>query len=262
MNELLCLPTVGEAQGPADFLATLTAEAEAHVAVRHPWLAAFAKGDLPDPVHAVREFAVTYHGYSQWFPRYLQAVIRRLPDGSHRALLAENLAEERGQLDAGDRLALAEAGIDPDRVAGIPHSRLFRQFCHALGITDAELELPRPEAARWRERFFSLLQRGSAAFCVGALGLGTEGVVRPIYLQLLEGIRRAVPLRREDYVFFELHCLVDDQHHKDLLAISAELAATPAGRAGLRSGMRTALDLRAEFFDALHRRLLVRSEPA
>lgn len=232
-------------------LAALVAEAEAHVAVDHPWLRAFAAGSLPDPERAVRTFAVTYNGYSQWFPRYLRMVIDRLSDPAHKALLAENLAEEKGELHEEDRLALVEAGIDVAQVEGVPHSRLFRDFCRAVGIADGDLEQVRPAAAQWRERFLLGLQQGSAAFCVGALGLGTEGVVRTIYTKLLAGIRTMTSLPRRDYVFFELHCLVDDQHQKDLLAIAETMAAQPQGHQQLRAGMRFALDLRAEFWGKL-----------
>lgn len=253
MNTPDCL--VSAAAG-AELLADLVAEAEAHAAVDHPWLRAFAAGELPDPAAAVRDFAVTYHGYSQWFTRYLQMVIDRLVDPRHKALLAANMAEEKGELHEDDRQALLEVGIDPRQVEGIPHSRLFRDFCGSLGITAAELEQVQPAADRWRRRFLLGLQQGTPAFCCGALGLGTEGVVRPIYRQLLAGIRRATPLARAEYLFFELHCLVDDQHQKDLLGIAADQVQQPDGFEQLRAGMRFALDLRCEFWQQLHERAL------
>ena len=76
-------------------------------------------------------------------------------------------------------------------------------------------------------------------------------MVRPIYEQLLSGIIGMGMLRREDYVFFELHCLVDDQHQQDLRDIARDLIATPGGDQGLRRGMRTALEMRCEFWDSL-----------
>src|SRR5690606_18334914 len=125
-------------------------------------------GTLPDLAAAVRDFAVTYCGYSAWFTRYLQMVIDRLTDPRHKALLAQNMAEEKGELHEEDREALVAVGIDPEQVEGIPHSRLFRDFCHSPGITDDELQQVQPLAARWRERFLLGLQQGSAAFCCGA----------------------------------------------------------------------------------------------
>jgi pyrroloquinoline quinone (PQQ) biosynthesis protein C len=256
MTSADCLVPALPRPDDARSLAALVAEAEAHKAVHHPWLRAFAAGTLPAPAAAVRDFAVVYRGYSQWFTRYLQVVIDRQTESRHKDLLAENLAEEKGELHPEDREALAAVGIDPVTVDGIPHSRLFREFCHTLGITDEELSQCQPEAAKWRERFLLGLQQGSAAFCCGALGLGTEGVVRAIYRQLLSGIQKATKLTRPEYVFFELHCLVDDQHQKDLLSIAEDHVRMPGGRAQLRAGMRFALDLRAEFWDALLERAM------
>ena len=102
---------------------------------------------------------------------------------------------------------------------------------------------------QWRTRFFQFLQNATEAQAVGALGLGTEQIVRPVYEKLLSGIKRLGLLTREQYVFFELHCLVDDQHQQDLLSIARDLASTPEGMRDLRSGMRTALALRCEFWD-------------
>jgi pyrroloquinoline quinone (PQQ) biosynthesis protein C len=229
----------------------LVDEANAHPALHHPWLDAVANSTLPDPFGALRSFASTYHGYSCWFPRYLRAVIDRLEAPAHRELLLANLEEEKGHLGEEDRAALLAIGIDPASVDGIPHPELFRRFCRAMGVTPAELAVVHPAAQRWRTRFLAMLDGGSPAFGVGALGLGTESVVRPIYLKLLAGIRALNRLDRPDYVFFELHCEVDDQHQKDLLAVAAELATTPAGRADLALGMRSALDLRRQFWDAM-----------
>lgn len=234
-----------------DPVTDLVREAENHQAVHHPWLRRFAAGQLPDPAAAVRDFAVSYHGYSQWFTKYLQVVIDRLTEPRHKALLAANMAEEKGELHAEDRAALLEVGIDPAGVDGISHALLFGDFCRALGIGKEELGVVQPPAGRWRQQFLLGLQQGTAAFCCGALGLGTEGVVRPIYRQLLAGIRTATRLARTDYVFFELHCLVDDQHQKDLLGIARDQVGRPGALEQLRSGMQFALDLRVQFWQSL-----------
>ena len=90
----------------------------------------------------------------------------------------------------------ADVGIDVAQVEGVPHSQLFRQFCRALGITDGEPETVRPAVSVWRGKFLPGLQHGTPAFCVGALGLGTEGVVRASGLaQLRAGMRFALDPR-------------------------------------------------------------------
>ena len=77
-------------------------------------------------------------------------------------------------------------------------------------------------------------------------------MVKPIYQQILAGIQRLPFLTRQDYVFFELHCLVDDQHQEDLLTVAKELVLGQEGIEELRSGMETALDLRCDFWDYLY----------
>ncbi|MCR9246348.1 MAG: iron-containing redox enzyme family protein [bacterium] len=229
----------------------LVGESLAHPAVHHPYLRAFAAGDFADPVAAMRHYALEYSGYAAWFPHYLRSVIRRLERQDHRKLLLRNLEEERGELDPDDCEALRAVGVDPEPLIGIPHPQLFRRFCHALGLTDEQLEKPSAAAVKWRSDFLEFLGTATAAEAVGALGLGTEHIVRPVYEHLLAGIRRTGVLQRNDYVFFELHCLVDDQHQQDLLAIARELASETNGLEELRRGMRIALDLRCEFWNAI-----------
>ncbi|MFN3244137.1 MAG: TenA family transcriptional regulator [Planctomycetota bacterium] len=234
----------------------LVQESLAHPAVHHPFLTRFSRCEFRDPVAALRTYAVEYSGYAAWFPRYLKAVISRLESEEHRHLLAHNLEEEQGHLGEDECDELRKVGIDPRTVQGVPHPKLFRRFCDAMGIADRELQQPRPAARRWRERFENFLRRATPAQAVGALGLGTEHIVRPVYEQLIEGILSMGKLRRHEFVFFELHCLVDDQHQQDLLEIARDLAQAPGGFAELRSGMLTALQLRCEFWDDLYRTIL------
>lgn len=236
-------------------ISDLVRESLSHPAVHHPFLTTFAAGQFGDPVAVLRRYALEYSGYASWFPHYLRGVIRRLDRQDHRMLLLRNLEEERGQLDEDDCEALRGVGLDPDALVGIPHPVLFRRFCHALGITDHELATPTEAAVEWRTSFLDFLSTATQAQAVGALGLGTEHIVRPVYEHLLAGIRRVGVLRRDDYVFFELHCLVDDQHQQDLLTIAKELARDPRGLADLRDGMMTALELRCEFWNKLYRGL-------
>lgn len=236
------------------FLTSLLDEALAHPALNHPWLTATAAGSFQDPAWALRDYAWHYHGYSSWFPYYLKAVIANLTDDDHRALLRENLEEEQGHLGAEDQEALREVGIDPATVDGVPHPELFRRFCRAMGLGSDALADIAPATRRWRNKFRRFLENASPAAAVGALGLGTESVVKPIYQQLLAGIQKLPFLSRQDYVFFELHCLVDDQHQEDLLAVAGDLCATQEGREQVREGMLTALDLRTELWNVLHQR--------
>mgnify|MGYP001231471948 CR=1 FL=1 len=95
-----------------------------------------------------------------------------------------------------------------------------------------------------------------AARAVGAIGLGTEGIVRAMYQPLVEACQHYPGLTRQQAVFFELHCLVDDDHAEALRQIACDLCQTTAGRASLRLGMHQALGLRATFWEAMYRRAL------
>lgn len=234
--------------GPDAALTALVQEGLAHAAVRHPFLATFARGCYRDPHEVLRHFAQQYSGYASWFPHYLQCVDSRLQCPDHRALLQQKLEHEQGALGDDDLAALRRVGIPAQSVSGIPHAQLFRRFCLSLGITDWEVAQPSPAARQWRAQLQRFLNHATAAQAIGALGLGTEQIVRPIYRQLLEGILGLGTMRRDQFLFFELHCIVPDQH---LLAIAKDLAATPGGIADLRSGMHTALQLREEFWDQL-----------
>lgn len=234
----------------------LVQESLAHPAVHHPFLTRFARGDFRDPNAALRTYAVEYSGYAAWFPRYLKAVIASLDNEHHRELLAHNLEEEQGHLGEDDCQELRKVGINPQTVQGVPHPKLFRRFCDGMGISADELQTPTRAARRWRERFEAFLRRATPAQAVGALGLGTEHIVRPIYEQLITGILAIGKLRRQEFVFFELHCLVDDQHQQDLLEIAQDLAQKPGGVTELRQGMLTALELRREFWDDLYNVIL------
>ncbi len=254
-----CIATLDALDAAArdGFLTALIDESRSHPALNHPWLTAVAAGDFPNMTWALRDYAWHCQGYSQWFPHYLKGVIHTLGRENPRVRLEENLKEENGVLGLEDQAALREVGIEPASVNGVPHQELFRRFCRAMGLHAGAIEDIAPATERWRNRFGSYLSyvvSASPAAAVGALGLGTENVVQPIYQQILAGIQKIPFLTRRDYVFFELHCLVDNQHLADLLAVSRELAGTAETRKQLRQGMLTALDLRCELWDVLYHR--------
>jgi CRP-like cAMP-binding protein len=239
------------AQTGASYLEELVEEALSHPAVCHPYLTDLAEGNLPDLNWAIRDFAAQYPGYCAHFPRYLTVVISKLESPEHRQTLMQNLIEESGMLDEEEIAVLVEFGIDPDWVQGIPHPKLFERFQHAMGVYDTDDAL---EVVCWRESFYHLLANGSPAEAVGAIGLGTENVVNKIYTPMIRAIERLETLERRDYVFFELHCEVDEDHHEALLNIARDFSEVPGNCIDLRKGMLKALGFRARFWDWMHDR--------
>jgi pyrroloquinoline quinone (PQQ) biosynthesis protein C len=149
-----------------------------------------------------------------------------------------------------DLQAIRAMGIDDSWVIGIPHPILFQQFKKAIC---ANYNFEMGEAVlNWRTSFLNYLDNCTEAEAVGAIGLGTESVVKHVYRPIIESLSTHTSLTLEDYVFFPLHTEVDDEHGKVLLAIANELASQSEENAKLvRKGMETALDLRAEFWQNL-----------
>ena len=254
-SELSKISSVSEAPPAAEitgdaYLEELVEEALSHPAVCHPYLTDLATGNVPDLSWAIRDFAAQYPGYCAHFPRYLTVVISKLESADHRKTLMQNLIEESGMLDDEELEVLIEHGIDPEWVQGIPHPKLFERFQHAIGVHDTDEHADDAlEVVCWRESFYHLLANGSPAEAVGAIGLGTENVVNKIYTPLIRAIERLETLQRRDYVFFELHCEVDEDHHEALLKIARDFADIPRNRIDLRKGMLKALGFRARFWD-------------
>src|SRR5262249_30534586 len=140
-------------------------------------------------------------------------------------------------------------------IEGVPHPILFQRFSTAIGV-DHHDQRESDQVVCWRELFLQLLAAGSPAEALGALGLGTENIVRAIYRPFVAAISRMGTLDARDTVFFPLHTAVDDHHQATLQAISADFAVREEGRAGLRRGMLKALALRSAFWDWLYARAL------
>jgi pyrroloquinoline quinone (PQQ) biosynthesis protein C len=237
-----------------DVVAALAEEALRHRAVRHPYLQALAAGAHPDPLWALGDFARHYLGYSRHFSRFLTTVIERLDDPGHRTALLANLSEESGVYADAEVAELRALGVEREWIDGVPHPQLFRRFAAALGVDER-----RPEAVQvacWRECLFSVLAHGSPAEAVGALGLGTEHIVRTMYGHFVAAIDRLGTIAPRDAVFFVLHTAVDDHHQATLRGIAVDYAMTTEGTDDLRRGMLKALQLRSAFWDWLHERAL------
>jgi pyrroloquinoline quinone (PQQ) biosynthesis protein C len=238
----------------------LLAEARGHRAVHHPYLAALREGAVPDAHRAMADFARQYHGYTAHFPRFLTALISRLDNPRHRAALTQSLTDESGHYSRAELDQLATAGIRPEWIVGVSHAELFLRFKEAMGVPGAPEQEDELEVACWREMLLGVLVHGSPAEAVGALGLGTESIVRSIYEPLTHGVNRLDGLSPRETVFFALHATVDDHHVALLRAIAASFAETETGRRDLAKGMRKALVLRASFWDWMYDRAM-RWEP-
>jgi pyrroloquinoline quinone (PQQ) biosynthesis protein C len=232
---------------------TLLKEAIAHRAVHHPYIKALVNGEFENMEAVLKDFAAQYGHYSDWFPRYLTCVISKLENPDFRSHLLENLSEESGHLHEEEMITIRELGIKDEWVQGISHPQLFKRFQKAMGIESNNK--PEIQVEIWRESFLSLIQGGTAINAVGAIGLGTESIVKNIYKNIIQAIETHTELTLEDYVFFSLHTEVDDEHGLILLNIAEQMASESAkAESELRKGMLKALNLRASFWDDMYER--------
>jgi len=239
------------------FVKELCSRAENHRAVKHPYLQRLANGDVPNILGAIQDLTFQYHAYSDDFIRYLTATISLMKDREHRKELLKNLTEETGQVSPEDAEELKKIGIELEWVNGIAHPRLFIRFLDAIGIDDKyrNEHSYAEEALIWRDMFYNLCSKGEAAQALGAIGLGTENVVKFVYQPILQAIDRYLPnISRKDRVFFDLHAALDDEHGEVLTDIAIEYAKTEENRLRLKEGMLMALSIREAFFDSMERR--------
>jgi pyrroloquinoline quinone (PQQ) biosynthesis protein C len=113
---------------------------------------------------------------------------------------------------------------------------------------------PGIEVEIWRDSFLGLIQGGSAVSAVGAIGLGTESIVKYIYKDIIKAIQTYTNLSIEEYVFFPLHTEVDDEHGLILLDIAEKMSESQEDQIELRKGMLKALNLRAAYWDDMYER--------
>ncbi|HCZ07528.1 MAG TPA: hypothetical protein DHV07_00015 [Flavobacteriales bacterium] len=231
-------------------VAFLLGEAESHRALHHPYLTALKDGTLPDPAGALKRFASEYAVYAKSFQNYLLIAMSKLEDQQHRSILLENLCEESGMIEEEELAEIAELGIKPEWVQGVPHPELYARFREAIGAFDT------PEtgsiARTWKELFIAHLTQANAAEALGALGLGTESIVKFFYRPLIEAIRNHTDVSRKDAVFFELHAELDDEHGELMLKVAEDLIAGNSDNyEAMKQGMRKALGLRSLFCDQM-----------
>jgi pyrroloquinoline quinone (PQQ) biosynthesis protein C len=231
----------------------LKQDAIEHRAVNHPYIIALANGKYSEPLGPLRDFAIQYQGYVAWFPKYLSALISKLDKQQHKLWLINNLNEESGVLEEQEIKMLEKIGIKKEWVQGIPHPELFRRFQQALNI---KLNSNLSDAVHvWRESLYNTISKGSVAKAIGAMGLGTESIVKYIYRYVTDGISKHTSLTREDYVFFELHSEIDNNHSDSMLQIAVDLIEeNPNNYFEIKTGMIEALNQRSIFWDKMYAR--------
>lgn len=235
------------------FIHALGEEAIAHRALNHPFLHALKNGDFKNPQQVLKDFTFNYLAYSKDFMRFLTATIAQIEEREHREMLIHNLMEEAGKIDPDDEPALREAGIKIEWIQGVPHPVLYQRFLNAVGMDEKFRNNTEfcDEALIWSRMFLMVCSTGGAAQALGAMGLGTENIVKYVYKHIITAIEKHMNVTPEQRVFFDLHAAVDDEHGEVIDEIAAHHAQYRRNREPLRNGMLLALNARAAFFDGM-----------
>ena len=238
----------------AEFVAALEHYATSSPAVDHRLLADISEARFVDLAATIRRFFREYYFYSRHFTQYLALVMSKFDRPDQRIKFMPNAMEEGGHVDAEQAAVLRKAGIEPMDVAE-PHPVLFHRFLEAIGCSPEELANQPPHIATttWIQTLLAICQAGGPEQAIGALGIGTEAIVRPMYRKLVRGVDKAWPqLSKRDRVFFDLHILIDDDHADVMRDLTGGLCGDLLARRKVAAGVMGALNARRTFLDEMH----------
>ncbi|MCR9117671.1 MAG: iron-containing redox enzyme family protein [bacterium] len=224
---------------PEEFIEALIDEITLHPALHHPYLVRLAMGRLPNMTAAVQDYAFQYSFYSDWFVRYLAAVIQNLKCEEQKEALLENLEEEQGDPNS-------------EKLEERPHVEIFADFKQRIGIDDAYLKSNQPSTTVmiWRDLFLQKCRSDIEGVGLGAIGLATEFIVPQIYPHLIDAIEKHTDFDNKTSLFFRLHVECDVEHADEIAQVTTIMARDIEKREAIRFGVFSALNLRAAFWDS------------
>ncbi|WP_114153146.1 TenA family transcriptional regulator [Chromobacterium haemolyticum] len=179
-------------------------------------------------------FLVQQGLYSAYFTRYLCAMMANLPSNEEVLELAENLFEELGLAPNSPR----------------PHHLIYREMLEHYSVS---LDGAQPLAGTRRliDSMFQHCRNLNPAAGLGALCLGAEGLVPPMYGDIILGFE-ALGAARCDIEFFHIHVECDDGHAETIRDIMLDIASSAPEQIDLmlNAGHRL-VDARLEFFSSI-----------
>lgn len=178
-----------------------------------------------------------YYLYSKNFTRYLAAVMVNCESDYFRARLAMNLWEEGGGQDPRAR-----------------HAEILRAFLRETLRIDLDALEYEGFSKHFVHSYLTFCSSAPAPAACAFLAFGTEAIVARLYRVFMNGLIQA-GVEPEALRFFELHIACDDDHAATLAEMVVSYSERDDWRSLVREGVRTALDLRLEFFEALSQAL-------
>jgi pyrroloquinoline-quinone synthase len=162
-----------------------------HHLLKHPFYQAWTMGTLPR--ETLRLYAEQYYQHVRAFPKNLAWVGMRA-EGELAALVEENLAEELSPV--------------------APHPQLWRQFAHAVGATDEQLDTaaPLPGFATLLDIFQEFSRNGTLPQVVAAF-YAYESQVPEIAGEKIAGLQKFYGITEQPALdYFTVHQEADVRH--------------------------------------------------
>jgi pyrroloquinoline-quinone synthase len=198
----------------------------------HPFVRRCRDGSITR--HELNVFLMQQAKYGSYFTRYLCALISNLHDSDDVMRLAGNLAEELG------------FGED----AGEPHARIFARMLQELGVRQDDMPTF-PETDHLIATALHYCKQRNPAYGLGALCLGAEAIVAPLYSDIIDGFL-ANGVKREQLRFFDLHVACDDDHAETMREILQRMQAErPENATLVLEAAQAMIDARLEFFSGI-----------
>lgn len=198
----------------------------------HPFIQRCRNGTITR--HELNVFVAQHAKYSAYFTRYLCALIANLHDPDDVLRLAENLAEELG---FGEK-------------SGEPHARIFARMVDDFGIDLRQIQMF-PETEQLIATTFHYCKQQNPAYGLGALCLGAEAIVPPLYSDIISGFV-ANGIGAEQLRFFQIHVECDDDHADTMRAILARLQQdNPEQAERIMEGAQAMIEARLTFFNGV-----------
>ncbi len=183
----------------------------------HPFYKAWSEGQLTRD--DLREYAADYYHHVAAFPRYLDALQSRLPNGELREAIVGNWEEEMGM-----------SAHEVTAKQGRAHDELWLQFAEAMGADAAQTHAGQPsdEVCDLIDTFSRYAREGSAAEALAAF-YAYESQVPRIATEKERGLRAWYVAGDAACEYFTLHATADVRHSRVWrYLLDRELAANPA----------------------------------
>jgi pyrroloquinoline-quinone synthase len=183
--------------------------------LNHPFYKAWVAGELTKEHLAI--YAEQYWHHVEAFPTYLSSLRDRLPEGTARKAIEENLADE------------VEGG----------HDDLWVDFARAVGVTTQQLEssVPTENTTAAIEAFKAASAERSTAFGLGAL-YAYESHTPATAVTKSDGLRDRYGVDEGGRAYFDVHAQVDQKHSDDLFLALEDADDLDAAKSGAEVGAR------------------------